>query len=632
MVEKYLMLEPEVVKIFEHIDNGHNFLLSGGAGSGKTYSLIHVIQEIIKRHPTTQVACITYTNAAVREISEKIDHQSLIVSTIHEFLWRVIKKYQAELKTALISLHNDEDINKIRSNGKELTLEELKDVKILYKEYTAIRKGIISHDELLILALFMYQSHPKLSDITKSMYPFILVDEYQDTSPTVIDILLNQLEKSKKANIVGFFGDAMQSIYPDSIGNLDEYIKNNKVWEVQKAQNRRCPQSVITLANKLRTDGIEQDPSDDPKAPNMCNGVIKEGTATFVYSTSDKTSLDQLKNDMGWDFTDVKNVKELNLTHNLIAPRAGFKCLMDIYDKDKVLEYKKRISAYIKSKNITEDFSDKTFGDVIAFLNASADNKAQVSPTNGQQDFIDQNPDLFTYAKKEPWEQLRRLYVEKEQLIDDKKDNEDEIGSTSSSRDDLIKHIFSIQNLVHLYQEKSFNEFLRKTEYKIKTVEQKKVLANAVSFLSEVNNHTIEEVLKFANDVGIRKWDDKLDQFVNEKTYLYDRVKTVKYSEFQNLFGYLEGRTPFSTQHKVKGNQFDQVLVVLDNGNWNNYNFDNLFNENGNPNVLERTKKIFYVCCTRAKEDLVVYYHKPSQVVIDQAAKWFGKANIKNIG
>ena len=45
MVEE--KLEPEVVQIFEHIKNGKNFLLSGGAGSGKTYSLVQVIKKAI---------------------------------------------------------------------------------------------------------------------------------------------------------------------------------------------------------------------------------------------------------------------------------------------------------------------------------------------------------------------------------------------------------------------------------------------------------------------------------------------------------------------------------------------------------------------------------------------------------
>ena len=102
----------------------------------------------------------------------------------------------------------------------------------------------------------------------------------------------------------------------------------------------------------------------------------------------------------------------------------------------------------------------------------------------------------------------------------------------------------------------------------------------------------------------------------------------MKYEEFENLFKYIEGYTPFSTQHKVKGAEFNNVLVILDNGNWNQYNFEYLFTETDNENVLKRTQKIFYVCCTRAKERLYVYYCNPSIQAINKAKIWFGEENV----
>jgi DNA helicase-2/ATP-dependent DNA helicase PcrA len=69
----------------------------------------------------------------------------------------------------------------------------------------------------------------------------------------------------------------MQSIYDDGIGNLDEYKGDDAdtVNEIPKKQNRRNPQLVIDLANKLRTDGIIQEPSADPNAPNMVEWCSK---------------------------------------------------------------------------------------------------------------------------------------------------------------------------------------------------------------------------------------------------------------------------------------------------------------------------------------------------------------------
>jgi DNA helicase-2/ATP-dependent DNA helicase PcrA len=101
-------------------------------------------------------------------------------------------------------------------------------------------------------------------------------------------------------------------------------------------------------------------------------------------------------------------------------------------------------------------------------------------------------------------------------------------------------------------------------------------------------------------------------------------VKIVRFSEFQKLYDYLQGKTPFSTQHKTKGAEFDNVFILLDNGKWNDYNFENLFLGSGTESVLARTQKIFYVCCTRSKEKLAVFYHNPSLAVIAKAKEWFG--------
>lgn len=625
------MLEPEVISVFKHIEDGHNFLLSGGAGSGKTYSLVQVIEEYFRKYPYFNIACMTYTNAAAREISERVDHPNLHVSTIHDFLWSIIKGFQSELIDMLVKMHNDRDSIEIRYTGSDITLEEIEENGVQYKEYVSARNGVISHDEVINISYQMFRKYKKLSDITKSKFPLILIDEYQDTSPKVIEILLDFLEQSSRSNVIGFFGDSMQSIYEGTIGSLSDRVIAGNVKEVQKEQNRRNPELIINIANSIRVDGLIQRPSDDLTAPNMHDGVVKPGVVRFLFSKDGEVSLEAIKEKIGWDFQDTENIKELNLTHNLIAPRAGFQSLMEIYDKDKIYDYRKRIRDYIKKNNIDSDFSEMTFGQVVTYLKRNADDPKKVNPTKGQKDFIDENPDLFSAATQINYEKFKKLYVDKEQLIDDKKDNEDAIGSQSSTRDPLIKHLFEIQSVLHNYSNGDMFEFLRKTEFKIRSRDDKRKLRDKIIALQEMEEQTIGDVLSFADESGIRKRGDRLNAFAESKKYLYDRIIAVKYSEFLNLYNYLEGRTPFSTQHKVKGNQFDKVLVVLDNGGWNLFNFKYLFEGNGTATVLNRTRKLFYVCCTRAKEELVVVYNKPSDEVLEQARNWFGADNVMDV-
>ena len=153
-------------------------------------------------------------------------------------------------------------------------------------------------------------------------------------------------------------------------------------------------------------------------------------------------------------------------------------------------------------------------------------------------------------------------------------------------------------------------------------------MQKSINELIDVGDKTIEQIITEANEKGICLIDDNLLKFINQKEYVYNRVKNIRFSEFQKLYDYLEGATPFSTQHKTKGDEFSNVLVILDNGKWNQYNFESLFLNSGTESVLERTQKIFYVCCTRAKENLAVYYHNPKPVVIEKAKELFGADNV----
>ena len=637
MAEERLNLETEVQDIFEAIDEGRNFLLSGGAGSGKTYSLVNVIRQVIAENPTDKIACITYTNAAVKEIENRVNHKNLNVSTIHDFLWDNIKHFQKELKEAIIELVNDANVSKISISNMSTVPEDFFDSLkegIQYKEYVRIREGIISHDELIITAERLFSKYPKLCRIVQDKYKFIFIDEYQDTHKEVIEIFLTHFKNTKEKSIIGFFGDAMQSIYSEGIGSLKDYVGNelDKVKEIQKVQNRRNPQLVIDLANKLRTDGLQQEPSTDHNSPNMFDGSIKRGKILFLYSQEENFDIERVRqyliNTHSWDF---RYSKELNLTHNLIARQAGFETLMNIYDKDQILSYCNRIKKYIKDNNITTDFSDKSFGDVIELLKQqNPQDLRKIDPTPTMNTFIQENQELYNYSKSLNYLTLSKVSVDKSQLIDDKKQDEDDKNKKGSKRDNLTKHLFKIQNCIYLYKENRFNEFIKSTDYRysITSIKDKEELKANIESLTNVGDKTIEDVIREADKKGICKIDDKLNNFKRDNEYLYNRVKNVKFEEFQKLYDYLEGYTPFSTQHKTKGSEYNNVLIILDNGNWSNYNFKDIFLDTlRNEKILERTQKLFYVCCTRAKENLAIFFHKPEEQVINKAKEWFGEGN-----
>ena len=630
-------LDKEVEEILLHIEQNHNFLLSGGAGSGKTYSLVEVLKQISTLYPNAKVACITYTNAAAVEIMNRANIVNLVVSTIHDFLWNNISLFPNELRSTLVELVNDEHSG-IKKPDENKTFELANDVTIQYKEYTKLVNGEISHDEVLILANAMFKKYPKLCNILKDKYQFIFVDEYQDTSPLVIEILLKYLQISSHENIVGFFGDSMQSIYDRSVGNIDEYVSQGIVYKVEKKQNRRNPNTVIKLANKLRLDGLEQKESDDADAPNMVEGKLKEGTTKFLYSN--KLDMSAVKGSQwcqGWDFGNSKQTKELRLTHNLISSEAGFGELMNIYDNDPIYKFRKDFKKAAEEKEYVIDMN-ATFEEVVEGMDWK-----YVKGTNGGKQHLEvllekeEVKVLYDYIKAWSYEKVGRIYMDKDSLLDDKVEI-DGVAVREAKRDYLIQHLFKIQDLIYLYKNSRYNELLQKAQKRVVVNGDKKRLRNSIEKLISMENEPIESVINFADQEGLCVKDDKFLSFVEKNEYLYWRVKQITFSEFQNLYKYLEGFTPFSTQHKIKGLEYENVLVFLQNGGWSNYNFEYLFDHQINSElskakqatyskILERTKKLFYVCCTRAKDNLVVFYPNPTERVLEGAKELFGKEN-----
>lgn len=80
------------------IDIEHNFKVSAGPGAGKTYWIVNHIRNILQNstrlYSTRKIACITYANVGVESILKKLgtDSNRVEVSTIHSFLYRHILK------------------------------------------------------------------------------------------------------------------------------------------------------------------------------------------------------------------------------------------------------------------------------------------------------------------------------------------------------------------------------------------------------------------------------------------------------------------------------------------------------------------------------------------------------------
>lgn len=124
------------------IDGKRSLIFNAGAGAGKTYALVECLKYVCRerekqlKYHNQKAICITYTNVAANEIKNRLGNTELIlVSTIHEYLWKVIKEYQEEL----VMIHHDylkEQVAKLQCEIEE---------NVVYSGLTEEQKNEISN-------------------------------------------------------------------------------------------------------------------------------------------------------------------------------------------------------------------------------------------------------------------------------------------------------------------------------------------------------------------------------------------------------------------------------------------------------------------------------------------------------
>lgn len=542
------------------INTNQSFIIEAGAGSGKTWTLIESLRYIIETQgnqlekTNKQIACITYTNVAKDEITHRIDNNSMVlVLTIHEFLWHVIKNFQKELKTEIV-IYNTSDAKKHIDDLED----KLKKVNVDYSQYgRKFEKGRITHEDVLEFSSIIFNKYSKIGNIVANKFPFIFIDEYQDTEKRTIELLINNLLLGNRNKmLLGFFGDSMQKIYNQGIGKIpQEYIDKEVLKLITKNENYRCSKKVISLLGKIRPELIQE-----PTGKNL------EGSTIFIHCNNKndneanyKTAIEYLTQKRGWDIND--DTKILLLTHRGIATRLGYENILSLYN-----------TRYFNTDGLLK--KDEMFADL--FLN-KIEYLVKAFETKKHRDLITLlGIENFTVNKH-----------------DDKKHVNDLILSLIQLRENgTIKEVldFSIEHQLVLKP------------------------SRLDDFLMNINKEILNE----------NEEKDKV---------FYEGLLQIKYSELINIHSYIQNSTPFSTKHGVKGSEFNNVLVVIDDNSWNQFKFNDVFaNDTVNQGRYDRTLNLFYVCCSRAKNNLAVLslsgFNSKAMKTINE---WAGEANVYDI-
>ena len=554
------MMAEADAKILECLQSGKSFLLDAAAGSGKTSSLIRALDHIRGEPRATliqnaqRVACITYTNVAKQEIIERTENDVIFeVSTIHDFMWREIQGFQRELKSALLTLNAELKATSRRKQDAAELEHAMKTVRaISYSDRGAnFLEGRIFHDDLIELAHVIFKTYPMMSKLIAARYPFIFVDEYQDTHPKVVEILMSHIAKTEKPPVIGFFGDKMQSIYPGVIGEMPT-AHEALLETIQKQENYRCSEAVIAVLNRLRTD-IQQVAAGDNSpgaAVYVDMSAVAEGadvTGIASQAVADKLGLDL-----------EGEIKFLFLTHRLIARKARYEALWTSYNE--------------RGGFARERFQSGE--DPIAAF------------------FLYQLEPLLTAWREGKVSKAISLIGTKNRSLSGKQEK----ARVSAALNELVALVDAGAII---------GDVLRKARDIIPLTDDLDIALDPPPMTSVEADPAEARFLAFL-----------------------EKLVEIPYVEVSNFRAVFDENLPYTTKHGVKGDEFDNVFVILDDpgANWNQYSFGKLLSGvDTSASREKRTRNLFYVCCSRARVNLVVVNLAPMGDAASKIGTLFGK-------
>lgn len=321
-------------EIIDTLQKGESFRVEAGAGSGKTYSLNKVIEWIQNNklseyvQKKQNVVCITYTNAAVDVILERLPKNSFILpSTIHSFAWNAIKQYQSFLIDVIT---NDNSFSVEEGDFYEIH-EIAYTLGYRYKE-----NGILYlyHDDVLNLFCKLLDNR-KFRRLFSSNYPLILIDEYQDSYKPIIDRFIKYFISKGESPQFGFFGDAWQTIYQSN--NACGLIEDDNLKVIRKGSNFRSAPRIVDLLNMLRPDLPQTSAINDFQGEVyaiICEDY--QGIRRRDRNFKDDLPIEELRLRLDEVIKKIsqqiapEKLKVLMITHKILAAQQGYEKLLSI--------------------------------------------------------------------------------------------------------------------------------------------------------------------------------------------------------------------------------------------------------------------------------------------------------------
>lgn len=594
-------LNENQLKAVNHLDGP--CMVLAGPGSGKTRVITYRIANMVvnKNIKPTSILAISFTKASSIEmknralsLSNDFRMNKVTYGTFHSVFFRILRYFEnyniesiLDEKTKRIGLKNilkglnienaDDDetigqvINEISYVKNELmdkrdfksevlTNDEFIKVYNFYEEYKQ-QMNKIDFDDMLIKTYELLKNNKAALDRVRSVYRYILVDEFQDINKVQFEALKLIANPSNNIFVVG---DEDQSIYgfrgsrPDFLLEFEEYFSNTK--KVLLDINYRSKGEIIDIANRL----IE-------KNTNRYEKVIKcgQGNGAKVNYISPEDSeaeavyiAKDIKNKIQEDYTEYTDFAVIYRTN--IQSRALVDVFMDM-----------RIPFVVKDSIVTI-YDHWAAQDILAYL------RIGVNP-NSNKDWIRIINKPFRYISKDNLNLI--------------KDEPDFINSLINKCD------------LHPKQVKTINDLDIDISY-VKGLNPK----NAISYIRTTLDYD-RYILDYCANRKIKtnglieilnELESSATNFKTIQEYL-DHIERVKSEIVDNKNNKETDGVIFTTMHSAKGLEFKNVYIIGANEGTipheKSYEIDDEEKKN---DQIEEERRLMYVAITRAEENICI--------------------------
>ena len=538
------------------------------------------------------VGVITFTNKACNEIRSRLKYDKLFeVSTIHRFAWSLIKGLthdirgwlETNLKSEIAELEEKEKKGRKGTKASNDRINAITSKKDLLANLGKIRKFIynpdgdnpernaLNHSEVIKITASFLTEKPLMQSLLINRFPILLIDESQDTNRELIEAFFFVQSKLKGRFVLGIIGDMMQRIYTAGKMDLGKDLPADWATPAKRMNHRSCHR-IIELINRIRktVDGQEQSPRSDKGEGYVRFFILQADTEDKPAKEHESCKqMAEATGDDGWLDPEM-NVKTLILEHRMAARRLGF---LEMWH---ALKDVNRLQIGLRDGSLP---GLRFFSHIILPLVTANEKKDSFAVAS----IVRKNSPL----------------LEKDTLV----------SCTSGQKYQVERAKAAVDSLVALWKDGRSPTFMQvlNSVYQTKLF---RIPAVLFPFAGPAEETTEEQ-----------PDGDKQDEIVAWRKFL-----ETEFGQIQRYSQYVQGEARYDTHQGVKGLEFPRVCVVMDDSESGGFTFsyEQLFGAKqsktkpkpGQDTSIDRTRRLFYVTCSRAEESLalVAYTSDPEAV------------------